>query len=125
MTVPQDPPSSAELVDAVGEFLRDELRPELEGHLAFHALVAERVLRMVARELRQGPAAEEDERRRLEALLGRGGDVEVLNEELARAIRDGSLDPGPQLVEHLTATVLDKLAITNPGYAGGRERPTG
>lgn len=120
--MPQDPPTGAELVDAVVEFLRDQLRPSLDGQLAFHTMVAERVLATVARELRHGLAAEEDERRRLEAILGHGGDLGDLNEELARAIRAGSIDTRPQLIEQLTATVRDKLAIANPRYAAPSDR---
>ena len=45
-------PSAAELLEAVAEFLREELLPELSGSQAFNTRVALHVLGSVERELR-------------------------------------------------------------------------
>ncbi len=114
----REQPSTAELIDAVAEFLRGEVMPALSGRLAFHARVAANVLDIVRRELTLGPAAEAAEASRLVALLGREDEVEALNRELCARIADASLDPhDPALIEHLWATTLDTVAIDQPNYA--------
>jgi hypothetical protein len=116
----QDPPSAAELVDAVREFLeRDVMALEvLPGRVAFHTRVAVNALGMVARELRDGPALDAAEHDRLVRLLGHEGTLDDLTAELATGIRDGSLDGRrAEVVDHLRASVQAKLAVAHPGYA--------
>ncbi len=48
-------PTASELLDAVREFLTDQVRPATSGQLAFHARVAANALAIVARELDLGP----------------------------------------------------------------------
>lgn len=116
-----DPPTLAELVIAVREFLEEQAMPQLEGRTAFHARVAANALAIVERQLELGPAAEAAEHERLQALLGRDGDLEELNRELCRRIRAGRLAADdPALVEHLRATTFDKLAVDQPRYSGYR-----
>ena len=67
----QERPSAVELLEAVGAFIREHARPRLTGAARFHALVAENVLKIVAREIEAEPAATEAECRRLARLLGR------------------------------------------------------
>jgi hypothetical protein len=113
-------PSPAELIEAVRLFLKDTVRPQLEGHTAFHAKVAENALAMVERELAQGPAADAAARARLQALLGADtGDTDALTRQLCEAIRTGevSLDT-PGLLDHLKATAIDRLNIDQPKYSG-------
>ncbi len=52
---PHGRPTSSELLDAVRQFLTDQVMPATAGQLAFHARVAANVLGIVARELELGP----------------------------------------------------------------------
>ncbi len=51
---PHGRPTASELLEAVREFLTDQVRPATSGQLAFHARVAANVLAIVARELELG-----------------------------------------------------------------------
>ena len=114
----QDRPTRTELLEALEDFLRLDLLPELGGASAFHVRVAANVTAIVRRELELAPAARVDELGRLEGLLGRTGDLAGLNAELCRQLRANeiALDSAP-LVEHLVATTLAKVEIDNPRYA--------
>ena len=46
-----DRPEATELLQAVENFLRQELLPTLEGHLGYQARVAANVVGMVARDI--------------------------------------------------------------------------
>ncbi|MBI2705651.1 MAG: hypothetical protein HYX32_10240 [Actinobacteria bacterium] len=108
---PHDAPDAAELVEAVREFLERDVLGATEGRVQFHTRVAVRVLAMVERELRVGPAMEAAHRARLAAL---GFATEA---DLARAIRDGELDGRYDEVKAaVLETVTDKLGIAHPGY---------
>lgn len=94
-----DRPNALELIEAVTEFLAEEVLPNATDHRQkFRTLVALNALGIAYRELQSGE--------------------EQLNEEqlaeLARRIRAGEVDDGtlPLLKEHVAA----KLRISNPGY---------
>ena len=109
-----DRPTAAELVAAVAEFLDGEVRPALDGRLAFHAKVAVNALRIVERELGADLAGEHA---RLRALTGADGDLHELNTLLAQRIRNGELSiEDESLRDHLVRSVLTRLAVDNPGY---------
>lgn len=115
--MPTDRPHVNELVEAVREFLEQEVQPALEGSTAFHARVAVNVLRIVERELATGEQLRAEERAGLMALLGRDGDLDELSGALIEGIRAGEFDlQTPGLGEHLRSTVMAKLAIDNPRY---------
>jgi hypothetical protein len=117
-----DPPSLAELVAAVRDFLEQHAMPKLEGHAAFHARVAANALAVVERQLRLGPEAEAAELERLRALLGHDGALDDQNRELCARIRTGELGlETPGLLAHLRATTLAKLAVDQPKYSGYRK----
>lgn len=117
----QDQPSAIELIDAVTEFIRNHAMPQLQGHAAFHALVAANALGIVKRELEIGPEANRQERERLMALLGRDGTLDELNRALCEKIRTGEMgQETPGLVDHLWGVTLTKLAIDQPKYSGYR-----
>ena len=121
----QDQPSAIELLRAVRSFLQDQAIPRLEGRAAFHGRIAVNALAIVERGLELGPAQDDAERERLEALLGRTGSLDELNRELCRRIRAGEVDlDTPGLAEHLRQTTLAKLAVDQPRYAVYR-RATG
>lgn len=112
MTAPHDAPTAAELVEAVREFLEGDVMAATEGRVRFHARVAARALAIVERELEAGTGPAEAHAARL-AALGMADDA-----ELAAAIRSGSLDDRwDEVAAAVRATVADKLAVANPGYA--------
>jgi hypothetical protein len=114
-----DPPSLAELVGVVRDFLESQAMPKLEGRTAFHARVAVNALAIVERQLLLAPEAEQAERERLRALLGRDGELADLNRELCARLRSGELGlHTPGLAEHLRETTLAKLAVDQPKYSG-------
>jgi hypothetical protein len=114
MTAPHDAPSASELLEAVREWLDRDVVAATDGRLRFHARVASNVLAMVEREIELGPRQEEAHLTRL-AQLGVADDT-----ELAAAIRSRRFDDRiDELVELLTESVVDKLAVANPRYLSG------
>lgn len=114
----------AQLIGFVSRYLRDELRPELQGRHAFLTLVASNLLDSLARETVLGEEAACGEQARLRKLLNAEGSIEELNAELCRRINRGDLnEASSELMSHLATTTLDRLAIEQPGYeAYRRER---
>ena len=112
-------PTAGELVAAVADFLEREVGPALSGRNAFHAKVAANALRIVERELRDGPAAVEADRARLRELTGADGTLPELNAVLAQQIRDGAAPQGTY--DHIVRSVLARIAIDNPGYPSVRD----
>lgn len=111
----------AEILATVVAFLRDTAVPQLEGHASFTARVAANAVELVQRELELRGASDAAEKQRLTALLGHDGSLADLNDELAAAIRDDSIDgEAPEVVRHLWQTTLEKLAIDQPRYASYR-----
>jgi Domain of unknown function (DUF6285) len=90
-------PSSAELARAVREFLEQEVMPATDGRLSFHARVAANVVGQIERELQTG-------------LPDTSGDG-----ELAKAIREGLIDPD-EAYRAVRETVVAKLRISNPRH---------
>ena len=110
--VPHDAPSAVELVEAVREFLEGDVSAATEGRVRFHARVAARALAIVERELASADRMAADHAARL-AALGFASDA-----ELAAAIRSGACDDRwDEVAAAVRATVADKLAVANPGYA--------
>jgi len=107
-------PTAAELVEALREFLADEVMPNTSGALSFHARVAANVAGIVERELDLGEAAARAHAERL-ARLGFADDA-----QLAAAIRAGDLDDRTaELVPALLQTAIDDLRIANPRHIEG------
>lgn len=111
MTAPHDAPSAAQLVEAVGEWIRWAVIDGDGEPNRFHARVAANMLAIVERELALGPAQARAHTSRLEQ-LGVGDDA-----ELAAAIRSGEFDARAEEVRAAVwASVRDKLAVANPRY---------
>jgi len=109
--MPHDPPSAAELVEAVRDWLTREVMPGAKPVNGFHARVAANILAIVEREIELGPAQAEAHKGRLD-LLGMADDA-----ELAAAIRSGRLDDRLDEVRRLVwDSVGDKLRVANPKY---------
>ena len=111
MTAPHDRPTAAELLEALREWMEQDLCPGVEGRLQFHTRVAINMVDIVARELELGPAqvVHHDE---VLASFGMKDD-----DELAAAIRAGSFDSDlPSVFSRLLPVVEDKLRVANPRY---------
>ena len=108
---PHDVPDARELVEAVRDYLADDLGPRAEGRDRFLLRVAANALSIAARELAALPADAVEHAARL-------ADLGVESEAaLSAAIRAGTLDHrGSELADALWATTLAKLAVANPGY---------
>jgi aminoglycoside phosphotransferase (APT) family kinase protein len=112
-----DMPSVDELLISVRDFLRTDLRAEIEGRNNFMSLVASNSLDIVLRELRLAPTHLANEHERLKALLGSEGTLNELRWTLTNGLRDRSIGlDDPTLQQHLRTTVINQLAIDQPKY---------
>jgi hypothetical protein len=118
-------PNGAELLKIARETLLVELLPQLPESARYAARMAANAMAIAARALEAGAGAAAEELRRLEALLpgwkpqsaDTGEAVREGNERLGAAIRAGRFDSGgarQALDEHLRATTLERLAVSNP-----------
>jgi aminoglycoside phosphotransferase (APT) family kinase protein len=109
-TAPFGRPTTAELVEAVCEYLQGVMERS-DGGAAFEARVARNALRMAERELRLGPALRAAHAERLVAL---GFDDDAA---LAATLRSGALDHDwASIAPVLAATARDQLLVANPAY---------
>jgi hypothetical protein len=104
-------PTAAELIAAVADFLDNDVRGATDAaQVNFHARVAANVLRIVERELLDGPADDV-----ASALGGLGYTDEA---QLAVAIRAGDLDDRrDEVLSCLRTIVRRRLEVAHPGYA--------
>lgn len=128
----QDRPTYGELLEAVQQFLENDIVPALEGQKKFHARVAANVLAIVQRELDREDTQLAAEWHGLHSVLG--GDEPVPTDrralrqrlrertvELCERIRHGDADTGPwrpAVLAHVRDTVIAKLEVANPKYLG-------
>lgn len=128
----QDSPTTLELLEAVTDFLNQEIEPLVshDPRMRFRVLIAGNVLKIISRELSSAEPLLRDEWQSLSSLTGLAGDkvpvhpaalrqeVEAMNRKLCNRLRtgDAELDEAWQaaLFEHLEATTRQKLLITNP-----------
>ena len=111
---------SGELLDAVRQFLRGEILPELEGFKAYQTRVAANALGIVARELEMGGGLAELDRQ-IAASLSLREEEGPVTRQIALALRDGNLVANSQLTSYLRKRTLLGVSIDNPKYAGLRE----
>ncbi|MGB3866342.1 MAG: DUF6285 domain-containing protein [Xanthobacteraceae bacterium] len=117
----QDEPTPVELLNAVADFLRHEVAPQLSGAAAFKLRVGVNALDVVARQLALAGPRDAAEQERLVSLLGESGSLLDLNRKLADAIAEGAVDlQTPGLADHLWQTTMDKVAVDQPKYASYR-----
>jgi len=122
----QDQPTPAELVNAVADFLRNDVAPKLSGHTAFKLRVGLNALDLVVRQLTLEASGDATELERLSKLLGKTGSLEDLNRLLSARIASGEVGfDTPGLAEHVWQTTMDKLAIDQPNYASYRREREG
>jgi hypothetical protein len=114
----QDEPTPEELINAVADFLRSEIAPQIGGHLAFKLRVSINALDLVKRQLALEQSSDAADAARLTKLLGIQGTLGELNRALADRIAQGDADlQTPGLADHLWQTTMDKLAVDQPNYA--------
>ncbi len=117
----QDEPTPTELIEAVADFLRNEITPVIKGHNAFKLRVGINALDLVTRQLTLEQGRDEAEATRLKQLLGMDDALIELNRALSDKIAKGEFDlQTPGLAEHLWQTTMDKLAVDQPNYASYR-----
>lgn len=111
MTAPHDRPTASELVQAVREWMEQDLMKGVEPRLAFHLRVAMNMLDIVDRELELGAPMEDRHADLLES-LDVADDV-----ELAQKIRIGEFDENfSSLLAALRPVIEDKVRVANPKY---------
>lgn len=109
-------PTATELREALAGV---EAGPPGDARAAFIARVADNARATLEREAALAPAAEAAAIERLRTLLGVEGDFETLNAELCARLVDGRLSPlDPAVLAHLKVSVVDQIAIDQPGYSG-------
>jgi aminoglycoside phosphotransferase (APT) family kinase protein len=113
-------PTTAELLEAVREFLTEQAATGGEGRarLGFQARVAANAVAIVEREMRLRAEQEAAHAAGL-ARLGVASEA-----ELAAAIRSGALDDRmDEVIAVVRQTVAARLAVANPGYAVAPANP--
>ena len=111
MTAPHDRPTASELVQAVREWMEQDLSKGIEPRLTFHLRVAMNMLDIIDRELQLGAPMEQ---RHAAVLHGLGVKDDV---ELAQKIRSGDFDADvASLVAALRPVIEDKVRVANPKY---------
>ena len=129
----QDRPTMDELLEAVANFLTDDVMKATTGRVNFHARVAANGLQMVRRELADEEARLwrefeslavlfDDSMERPESLAQLRVELGDGNAELVRRIADGDADAGAFRVAtlaHLREMTRDKLLVTNPDWLKG------
>ncbi len=125
----QDRPTAREILDAVTQFLSDEVVPHLTDSRQFYCRVAANALRSVIRELAGEESQLTAEWQRLNSLLPQEVQpvtrvalkqaIQQRTEELCRRIRNGDADAGPyraQVLAHVRESVREKLLVNNPSW---------
>ena len=110
-------PMPAEMLSGAVEYLKGDIGKQLNPHDRFLARVAANSVQIAQRELIYGPESERAECKRLEALLGKQGDLNCLRWILVEHLRNGLSLENPELSAHLRQTVTLQLFIDQPPYS--------
>ncbi|EMO86191.1 DUF6285 domain-containing protein [Leptospira santarosai] len=130
----QDKPTSADLLEAIQDFLMKEVLPQFKDKelLSYKTLVSWNMLGVVSRDIRSGEEALDKELGRLVELLDKNSVFpSTLNEkkklahdwnmELLDRIRKEKLSSeNSRYWNHVKETVKEKVEITNPRFASER-----
>lgn len=106
-----------ELLEAVRQFLRQEVLPELDGFKAYNTRVAANALGIVAREMQMGAGLAELDSQ-IAAVLGLDVQAGAITRQIALGLRDGTLVADERLLAYLKKRTLLSIAIDNPKYSG-------
>ena len=111
-----DRPTSAELVEAVSEFLEKEIKTTLPNHLAFKTQIAINVLNIVKREQENKELLTKESKEILLTLLSNQEEVNI--NQLAEQIASGKLDlEDKKLQKALVEITKKKISVDNPKYS--------
>lgn len=122
----QDRPAAGELLEALGEFMRDRAANARDRWERFQFQVAANSLSVLQRELALEDGYMMEEWAGLDGLIGGearpqgqaafAARLEERNEDLVRRIQGGEFDGEREdaLLRHLCATVLNKVRIASP-----------
>lgn len=114
-----DIPRVDELLTSVRDFLREDVMPQTTGRTNFLSRVAGNSLDIVLRELALGPEHQVRELDRLQVLFDVEDDLMALRWRLANELRDKQIPlDNEALQNHLRQTVVNQIAIDQPGYSG-------
>lgn len=118
-----DRPTAGELLEALTDYLRDQVLPNVTGTVQYHTRVALNIAQILTREAAQYPQTLSDERDRLVSLLGTdvppgtlADQVLALNTELQNRLRNGAALDERAVWSALSEACAIKLAISRPGY---------
>jgi hypothetical protein len=106
-----------ELLEAVRQFLRQEVLPALDGFTAYNTRVAANALGIVAREMQLGAGLAELDAQ-IAADLGLAAPTGTVPRHIALALRDGTLTVDERVLSYLKQRTLLAIAIDNPKYSG-------
>ena len=106
-----------ELLEAVRQFLRQEVLPELDGFKAYNTRVAANALGIVAREMQLGAGLAELDAQ-IAATLGLDAQAGAITQQISLALRDGTLVADKRVLSYLKQRTLLAIAIDNPKYSG-------
>lgn len=123
----QDRPNASELLEALGEFMRDRSENARDRWERFQFLVAANSIGILKREFEMEDEFMRAEWQGLDELIGTepipegqarfNERLQERNNELVRAIKAGTFDDGPaedRLIRHLYETVVNKVRIASP-----------
>lgn len=122
--MPISHPSAAELCNAVGEFLKEEVVPiAVDDGVNYKLRVAMNALKIIERELQLGSSLRATEQKLLSDYLGYDGDVDSLNAALIAQINGDELTGrDDELLAVLAEITMAKMAIDNPRYSTYKKR---
>ena len=122
----QDRPTAVELLDALGDFMRDRAAHARDRWERFQFQVAANSIGIISRELQMEDEFMRAEWRGLDSLLGEESvpeeraawqaRIEERNTRLAERIRRGEFDGDAEdaLLQHVWETVVNKVRIASP-----------
>ncbi len=123
----QDRPTASELLEALGEFMRNRSENARDRWERFQFIVAANSIGILKREFELEDEFMRAEWQGLDGLIGPelipdgqhrfAQRLQERNNELVRAIRAGTFDDGPaeaRLARHLYNTVINKVRIASP-----------
>ena len=100
-------------------YIDEKIIPILNGYQRFYAFVAKNSLKIALRQIELIDNYDELEIIRLKKILNIDGDLEFLNTELCKRIKNKEINRNnPKLKDHLIRSTMAKLSIDQPNYSG-------
>lgn len=115
-------PNGFEIAEGLASYLASTAGPEPAPQAVYYARIGKHLAGVIARELRQGPVVDRQERERLERLLGaEQRSLPDLRSALCHRLREGRSEiTDVSLAVHLRQTAYDRVLIDRPDYSGLR-----